>query len=604
MSCGIPAKIQRIPSNGRKIAAKRVQLRASLKAYLTGETGPSGLTAGLRVIAWHLGWAGCQLLGLLGMLFLPAGPFVLMALLAMAIPGFAAIALVFRDGSSQRQSLVWLWSVSAALAVTLTGGISGPLAVWVATPMAAAVVLNQRRLITLGATLSIMNALIGIVVSIGGGIHHPDDQESFWLSLISILTFILGVSIALLPALRLRSERADGAEEARARLMKIVTEQPQLIVALDERGRVLSAYGEAPAGLDLHILMQNGLYGAAHPGDRQAVAAAVEAATSKGRAEIGFAPYGAMDHYIYLSMRRASDDRLYGSLRDGSLQHAREAALESARADAEALNQGKTRFLASMSHELRTPLNAVIGFSDIMRLKLFGDLPPKYSEYAQLIWESGQHVLDMINDVLDMSKIEAQRYELTLESFDIREPVSQALRLMRSAAHDKGVDIHSAMPAHAITVSADKRAVKQVALNLLSNAVKFTPKGGSIRLTLDAHDDAVDIAVTDTGIGIAPEDLSRIGQPYEQAGDPEQKAMGTGLGLSIVKAMAHLHGGQMTIRSDLGEGTEVTVRFPLGAAAHGGEAAPHAGVIDPLADHNATPDAFRGFGEFVIRPRE
>ena len=387
--------------------------------------------------------------------------------------------------------------------------------------------------------------------------------------------------------------------------MKVITEQPQLILAFDERGRVLSAYGEAPAGLDLHILMQNGLYGAAHPGDRQAVAAAVEAAVAQGRAEIGFAPHGAMDHYLYLSMRRASDDRLYGAIRDGSLQHAREAALEAARADAEALNQGKTRFLASMSHELRTPLNAVIGFSDIMRLKLFGDLPPKYSEYAQLIWESGQHVLDMINDVLDMSKIEAQRYELTLESFDIREPVSQALRLMRSAAHDKGIDIHSAMPAHALTVSADKRAVKQIALNLLSNAVKFTPKGGGIRLTLNEHDDAVDIAVTDTGIGIAPDDLTRIGQPYEQAGAPEQKAMGTGLGLSIVKAMAHLHGGQMTIRSTLGEGTEVVVRLPVRATnGHAAEPAAHAVAIDPLADHSATPEAFKDFGEFVIRPRQ
>ncbi|MBW8735188.1 MAG: HAMP domain-containing histidine kinase, partial [Asticcacaulis sp.] len=571
---------------------------------LTGEAGPPGLTAGLRVIVWHLGWAACQLAGLLGLLFLPANPLILLALLAMAIPGFAAITLVFRDSPPVRQGLVWLWSIFAAIAVTLTGGIAGPLAIWVAMPLAAAVVLNQRSLISLGAALSLMNALVAVMVSIGGGIHMPDDQEAFLLSLLSVLTFVLGVSIGLLPALRSRSERADDAEEARARLMKIVTEQPQLILAFDERGRVLSAYGEAPVGLDLNILMQHGLYGAAHPGDRQAVATAVETAVAQGRAEVGFAPHGAMDHYLYLSMRRASDDRLYGAIRDGSLQHAREAALEAARADAEALNQGKTRFLASMSHELRTPLNAVIGFSDIMRLKLFGDLPPKYSEYAQLIWESGQHVLDMINDVLDMSKIEAQRYELTLESFDIREPVSQALRLMRSAAHDKGVDIHSAMPAHALVVSADKRAVKQVALNLLSNAVKFTPKGGSVRLALTEHGDAVDISVTDTGIGIAPDDLSRIGQPYEQAGAPEQKAMGTGLGLSIVKAMAHMHGGQMTIRSDLGDGTEVVVRLPVRAGVTAtAEPAPHAATIDPLKDHNETPEAFKDFGEFVIRPR-
>ena len=191
-------------------------MRASLKAYFSGDTGPSGLTAGLRVIVWHLGWAGCQLAGLLGLLFLPAGPFVLLSLLAMAIPGFAAITLMFRDTPPLRQALVWLWAAFACIAVTLTGGIAGPLAVWAAMPLGAAVVLNQRRLITLGATLSLMNALIAIMISIGGGIHMPDEQESFWLSLIAVMTFVLGVSVALLPALRSRSERADDAEEARA----------------------------------------------------------------------------------------------------------------------------------------------------------------------------------------------------------------------------------------------------------------------------------------------------------------------------------------------------------------------------------------------------
>ena len=145
-------------------------------------------------------------------------------------------------------------------------------------------------------------------------------------------------------------------------------------------------------------------------------------------------------------------------MHDASLSHAHEASLEAARIEAESLNAGKTQFLASMSHELRTPLNAVIGFSDIMRLKMFGELPPKYAEYAQLIWESGQHVLDMINDVLDMSKIEAQKYELALESFDMREPVSAALRLIRGQAHEKAIDILSQMPRNAAEWSAPTSA--------------------------------------------------------------------------------------------------------------------------------------------------
>ncbi len=595
--------------------ADRFSLRASLKAYFSDDSGAAGLAAGMRVIAWHLAWSACLLLGLLGLLFLPASLFVVGAVVCMTVPGLCATALLASDTPLMRRILVWAWTLFSLLAVSLTGGIAGPLAVYVAMPLTAALVLNQRRLISLGAALSLMVALFTIMVSISQTVHMPDDQETFWLSLIAILTWLVGLSVALLPALRARVERTADAEDARQRLLKVLTEQPQLILSLDQGGRVLSAYGETPPGLDLTQMMQNGLIDATHVSDRPALMTAIDTALSQGRADVGFAPYAALENYIYLSMRRAADDRLYGVLSDGSLQHAREVALEAARSDAESLNQGKTRFLASMSHELRTPLNAVIGFSDIMRLQLFGELSPKYAEYAQLIWESGQHVLDMINDVLDMSKIEAQRYELTAESFDIREPVSQALRLMRSAAHDKGIDIHSSMPAHAVTVSADKRAIKQISLNLLSNAVKFTPRGGDIRLVLNETDSDVEIVITDTGIGIAPEDLTRIGQPYEQAGAAEQKAMGTGLGLSIVKAMAHLHGGDMTISSDLGDGTTVTVRLPVRAdvpdddqipddkTAPAGSDSSLAGLaVDPLKDYSATPQNLRGFGDFVIRP--
>ena len=579
-------------------------MRASLKAYFSELAGSAGLAAEMRVVAWHLGWAGALLLALIGLLILPASGLIIAALVAMVVPGLSAILLIRRDTPIIRNSLVWIWAVCAIAATTLTGGISGPLAAWVAMPIVAAVVLNQRRQISIGAALALMAALFAAGVSISQTVKMPDEQETFWLSLIAIITLVVGVGVALLPALRARSIRASDAEEARTRLLKVLTEQPQLILSFDELGRVLSAYGETPPGLDLNQLMQHGLIAAAHDADRQGLQTAIDQALVQGRAEAGFAPHRAMDHYVYLSMRRAADDRLYGALRDGSLQHAREAALEAARADAETLNQGKTRFLASMSHELRTPLNAVIGFSDIMRLQLFGELSPKYAEYAQLIWESGQHVLDMINDVLDMSKIEAQRYELSTESFDIREPVSQGLRLMRSAAHDKGVEIHSSMPAHAMTVTADKRAVKQIALNLLSNAVKFTPRGGNVRLALNEGDGIVEIVVSDTGVGIAPDDLTRIGQPYEQAGDPEQKALGTGLGLSIVKAMAHLHGGTMMIDSSLGEGTMVSVRLPVSAGEEvpGASATDATAAIDPLQNYTATPDTLRNFGDFVIRP--
>ena len=588
---------------------------------------------GLRLgaLAWHFGWSGFNLLGVIGLMLMRASPEGVASPLVMAIPGAACVLLLWRDTRLTRRALIWIWAVCAGLAVWLGGGIAGPQAMWVAAPMLAAVVLNQRSLISLGAALAFVVALLGGFVSLWGGEIAFSHGERLVLSLLSVFSTVIGLGVALLPALRARFERAAGAEDAREKLFHMLTEQPALIVCLNESGRLTAGYGEAPAGVDLRLMMQLGVGAAAHVPDRLAVRAALETAQREGRAEIGFTPHAALDHYVALSLRKGADGRLYGVLRDASLQHAHEAALEAARGEAEAMNAGKTRFVASMSHELRTPLNAVIGFSDIMRQKLFGDLPPKYAEYAQLIWESGQHVLDLINDILDMSKIEAQKYELTLESFDAREPASQSVRLMRGQAHDKGVEIVVLPPPGALNVRSDRRAIKQICLNLLSNAIKFTPRGGQVTLEMKAAQDSFDIVIRDTGIGIGPEDLSRIGQPYEQGGSSEQRAQGTGLGLSIVKAMAHMLGGTTRIDSTPGEGTCVTVTLPLG----GGEAdaeqpsLPLSGVApssapasasagmealeafaraalhpayNPLEDIHHTPRNVDGFGEFVIRP--
>jgi cell cycle sensor histidine kinase DivJ len=216
-----------------------------------------------------------------------------------------------------------------------------------------------------------------------------------------------------------------------------------------------------------------------------------------------------------------------------------------------------------MSHELRTPLNAIMGFSDIMRQRLFGPISDRYAEYADLIHESGAHLLELINDVLDMSKIEADRFELAREAFDAREAVAAALRLMRGQADRAGVSLRGVLPPEPMWANADRRAVKQIAINLLSNALKFTPRGGSVTLTLQADGDTLELVVADTGVGIAPSDLERLGRPFEQAGDPNQKAAGSGLGLSLVHAFAQLHGGEMCIESTLGDGATVIVRMPV-----------------------------------------
>ncbi|MGZ8371174.1 MAG: sensor histidine kinase, partial [Caulobacteraceae bacterium] len=206
---------------------------------------------------------------------------------------------------------------------------------------------------------------------------------------------------------------------------------------------------------------------------------------------------------------------------------------------------------------------AVMGFSDVMKTQLFGELSPRYAEYAEMIHESGRHLLDLINDVLDMSKIEAERYQLSEEDFDAREAVSAALRLVRLQADTAGVSLRGVLPPASLEVCADRRALKQIVLNLVSNALKFTPRGGSITVMAQASGRDLELSVADTGVGISAEDLERLGRPYEQAGDAGQRSQGTGLGLSLVRAFAELHGGAMSLESALGEGTSVTVRLPV-----------------------------------------
>ncbi|MEQ8267694.1 MAG: ATP-binding protein [Parvibaculum sp.] len=234
---------------------------------------------------------------------------------------------------------------------------------------------------------------------------------------------------------------------------------------------------------------------------------------------------------------------------------------------AEAANRSKSEFLANMSHELRTPLNAIIGFSEIMDSGLFGELgSPKYKEYAGDIHASGTHLLELINDILDMSKIEAGRMTLETQPLEIADVTEESLRLISARADVAKVTIENELPALP-TVQADKRAVKQVLLNLLSNAVKFTPAGGSIHLKGRTSGGFVTIAVEDSGIGIPASALPKIGRPFEQVESQHSKShKGTGLGLALSRSLVELHGGTLTIESTEGMGTTVSFTLPVAAA--------------------------------------
>jgi signal transduction histidine kinase len=215
-----------------------------------------------------------------------------------------------------------------------------------------------------------------------------------------------------------------------------------------------------------------------------------------------------------------------------------------------------------MSHELRTPLNAVIGFSEVLIQRMFGDLTDKQEEYLKDIFSSGQHLLSLINDILDLSKIEAGRMELAISEFDLPGAIENVLILMRERAGRRGVTLGRTVDERLGTIHADERKVKQVLLNLLSNALKFTPEGGRIDVRAGFRDGVVEIAVTDTGIGIAPEDHEAVFEEFRQVGHASRGVEGTGLGLALSRKFVALHGGRIWVESAIGHGATFTFSLP------------------------------------------
>jgi cell cycle sensor histidine kinase DivJ len=504
------------------------------------------------------------------------------ALLAPAVLALFAFARV-RLSTLESGSHATFAAMVAYLAL-ITGGVASPLTIWFALVPAEAALSGGRR--------SVMKAAVaGGIALLFVGAAEALHALPPWHLLMPAWQFYLGSALAAIvqaafvaAAAQERQRRADEAAAEGAAMYRFLAENAMDLITLhgnDGRIRFASPAARALLGRDPDSLFAIAPAALAHPEDLNALQQVFVQASYFGKsAEAEVRMKRADGSYVWTEMRCRPAEAIEGEeaeivavTRDISERKAQERALIEARDAAEGANRAKSHFLANMSHELRTPLNAIIGFSEVMTHEMFGPVGSlRYIEYARLIHESGGHLLELINGILDMSKIEAGKFELSEELFDLADVASQAMKFVKLQADRKGVVMKTVIAPECRSIFADRRAVKQMIVNLVTNGVKFTPRGGQVTLSAARSGSSVEIAVRDTGIGIAPEDVRRLGRPFEQVdGAHTKKQEGTGLGLALVKALALLHGGDVTIESRLGEGTSVRLLLPYAAVTEHGE---------------------------------
>jgi cell cycle sensor histidine kinase DivJ len=460
--------------------------------------------------------------------------------------------------------------------VAITGGVHSPLLVWFAVLPAEAALAGGRRSVLRAAAAAALALAAVAFLEARHGLPPSRLLAPFWQVYAgSVLAAIIQSALIAIAAQE-RQRSADFAASEGAEMYRFLAENATDLItrhAPDGGVRYASPAARRLLALDPDCLEDISLSALVHSEDLEAARDAIGKAILSGRPTAAEIRLRRSDGgFVATEMRcrpaAGTDGRtndVVAVTRDISERKAQEQVLIAARETAEEASRAKSRFLAHMSHELRTPLNAIIGFSEVMTHEMFGPLgSSRYLEYSQLIHESGAHLLELINGVLDMSKIEAGKFDLNETAFDLETTIDQALRLVKLQAERKGVALKTSIAPGARTIFADQRAVKQMLLNLLANAVKFTPRGGAVWVAAAREDGAIELAVADTGIGIAETDLHRLGQPFEQAGSAPSPE-GTGLGLALVKALAALHDGEVRIQSARGEGTVVRVRLPHAA---------------------------------------
>jgi two-component system, cell cycle sensor histidine kinase DivJ len=499
-----------------------------------------------------------------------------------------------------------------------TGGIESFAAIWLVVVPLEAALSASRRVVAFASALAL--ACTGLLI-VFGYLHMLPAPEISTLSRGIFMAF--GVASATLYAAGL----AFGAESlARTSVALLYVEEDRYrmlarnmsdVISRHRRNGVvqfISPAAETMLGAPMSRLVGHGLFDRVHVADRPAYLTALSDAARGGEARsVEFRVRRDLRRgcerghdnpvdFIWVEMRcrpleqapetnPLSEAEVVAVMRDVTDRKIQEQALDLARTAAEQADASKTRFLATMSHELRTPLNAIIGFSEmIVQEDVLMIDAARRKEYAQLINDSGQHLLSVVNGILDISKMESGNFEISPEPFAPRTALLNCCNLLALKARDNAIELVSRAPEDLPVMTGDPRAFKQIVLNLVSNAIKFTERGGTVTVSASVEGLRLMLRVTDTGVGIAADDLKRIGDPFFQAGKTYQRRHeGTGLGLSIVKSLVELHSGEITLQSKIDEGTTVTVALPLTFTPPAPEPSSNIAKLNP-ALRSATPD--------------
>ncbi|MDR3422715.1 MAG: PAS domain-containing sensor histidine kinase [Xanthobacteraceae bacterium] len=566
---------------------------APLRIYIESLVHPSAQQDALTA-ARHRAFIAPRLLGsIVALASFPAYLIARGAPNALELIGFAwliapILIAYFLSRTGRYESAHVLSSLALAGLVTtvamLTGGIASFAAIWLVVVPLEASLSASRRVVAIASTFALIAAGLLVLVSELELLPAPalgGYAGLATLGVVSAALYATGLALGT-EALTRVSFWLLYAEEDRYRLL--ARNMTDVITRHRRDGAVLfvSPAAHSLFGCGVSELRGQGLFGRVHVADRPAYLTALgdAAALSESRSvefrvrrECFDAEGRPAARFVWIEMRcrpleqvGAHDRReVVAVLRDLTERKRQEQALEDARAEAERADARKSRFLATMSHELRTPLNAIIGFSDMLMHESALMLDAKRrNEYAGLINDSGQHLLAVINGVLDVSKIETDNFAITPEPFAPTSVIAASCDMLALHANEAGVALERVPTADLPEMNADKRALNQILLNLLSNAIRFTDRGGKVTIGARAEAGSITFVVEDNGVGMNDEDLARVGEPYFQARTTyDRRHGGTGLGLSIVKGLVRLHGGEIDIRSRLGAGTRVSVRLPL-----------------------------------------